>query len=272
MGFAGRQYSCVYRTMLVNFYCRLYRFLSQHPLVTFGAILTFGLILRLVHWYGNPVAVRDELYYIGKAAGGVYLQSIAANATVHPPLPEAYLSALYEFFSTASNSQRLTIARLSILWIGISGIIPFYFIGKILFERRAYAFCLMFFATVQPALVEYSVTFLRESFSAPLSALVLWLLLECTLRPVGWKYGLLGAAAGIAALCRYEMVEWMIYVSIVLLCPFLSHQCKWRCRFYNLGTAVSIFALIYFFVPILFGQTWNSQIRFIIIILRRLIR
>lgn len=257
--------------MLINFYTKLYHLSSKHSRIIFGAILAWGLLLRLIYWYMNQTGGRDELYYISKAIGGSQLQQVAAFPGVHPPLPEAYLEALFRLFPGADNIQKLVIARLSVLWIGVLGIIPFYFIGKILFRRCCYAFLLMFFAAIQPSLVEYSVTFLREAFSVPLSAFVLLLLLENVERPSAWKMGLLGGAIGLTTLCRYEMLEWLVYCFFIFACPLFTKQKKWHYRFYHLGILTGIFLIFYLFMPILLGQTWNSQLKFVGIILKRIL-
>ena len=109
----------------------------------------------------------------------------------------------------------------------MSALVPFYFMGKILFEKRKYALLLMIFAAVQPGLVEYSAIFLRESFSLPLSVLVLWLLLEQIHSSACWKSILLGILIGWGTLCRLEFAEWGVFAGAGLCIPLLEKRRKW---------------------------------------------
>ncbi len=246
--------------MLNSLYSRCCRIMAKHPRILFGEILLFALVIRLIFWYGNPVVGRDELYYFGKAIGGQYFSSLCVSPGNHPPLPEALLKTTYQLFSISTPVGMMISARTLSLCISILGIAPYYFIGQILFSRKLYSFLLMFFAAVMPIWVELSVTFLRESFTIPIAAYVLWGLLCYLTSPNMWKCALLGLGVATGAMCRYEFVEWLLFCVLGIAITIIAGRRKLLDALFDLLGLGITFSGLYLLMPILLGQDWNSQI------------
>lgn len=191
-----------------------------------AGILLLGLVTRLLYWYGHQTIGRDESYYIEAALSYAGDSSHIGIFERQPPIPIWLLGNLFRICKVVPQNA-LMISRILALALGMSALVPFYFMGKILFEKRKYALLLMIFAAVQPGLVEYSAIFLRESFSLPLSVLVLWLLLEQIHSSACWKSILLGILIGWGTLCRLEFAEWGVFAGAGLCIPLLEKRRKW---------------------------------------------
>ncbi len=194
--------------MKSDFFKRI-KLIRWQILTVMGLILLFGWLLRWGYGELHPGLGRDESYYMENIKNVIDGAPIS-SFTNRPPLL-IWLGATFHHLSDTPEQSLRIVTRL----IGLLFIVPWYFIGKRLFEDVNKALLLMLLAASVPFAVEMSNSVLRESLSLPVYAFMFWFLLEYWQKP-RCRYSCLCAfACGIGLCVRYEIIEFAVIFAAV---------------------------------------------------------
>jgi hypothetical protein len=215
--------------------------------VALGLIVFAALALRVVY----TVAVTahpedhpyDELYYVAQsdlvASGDGFAKPfVGVPAADHPPLTTFAIVPATAIFGVDDDTlaQRLTMCLVGAAAVGMIGLLGRRVGGAVVGLVAAGI------AAVYPNLFMNDGIVMAEALTALLVATVLWLVYR--LRD-DWSVGIaaaLGAACGLAALTRAELVLLVPFVAVPAVLG--ADRAVWRARLAPLGVAVGVAVLV----------------------------
>ena len=182
-------------------------------LIGAGGLLRFLLLIR------EPQIGRDETYYVQHII--MFLKAPSAEDFYHlqPPLLLFWGKYWLKFLG---GSPIFSLQMMMLVW-GTCFLIPWYFIGNLLFRQKNISLLLLAFAATSASFMPYGKLILREGPAFCFGAFYLWIFLSLMDRETYWKYIILGLLFGTGILVRYEFGEWAIW-SCMVLCFGLRHK------------------------------------------------
>ena len=206
--------------------------------IIYLGIFGVSVVIRLIKMIFEPLLLRDAAYYLRMAEvwhkTGVYQEIIKEHESI-PPLPFWCIKSLMNFCGNSEIAGR----SISIFLGGLIPVVGFVLAREITHNIRFSLIAALCFI-LHPNLVSYSTQPLRENYYILLIGLLLIAMVRNSreTRTTGWI--VCGAIIGVAVLCRYEILEFLVFVTMEIAVLELK-----RNRIIPFLKSVGIFLLVF---------------------------
>lgn len=213
------------------------------------AILLLSFLLKYLYWHLDPIVSRDGCLYIRLAQAwydsGDFKEVLNASEIRIPPLLLFLMKSLMRFGLSAEAAG---------VWLNLvlGTFTPLltYGIAYEVTQRKDVSICSALLIAVNPTMNKLAVAVQRDMLYLFFIGLGLWFL-AAGIRRRQWHYWLgVGIADGFAMLTRYETLEMLVIVPVILIIMSAGKYLVWKkCLHYTglfcIGFAGTIFCLAF---------------------------
>lgn len=207
---------------------KIFHWIRSHTrLFWLAGILLASFILKLLCWYLDPIVSRDGCLYIRLAQiwydTGNFKDILRVHETGIPPMFLYLMKCLMELGLSAENAG----VWLNLI-LGTFTPLLAYGMAYEVTQRKDIAVCSAVLIACNPSMNEFSVEIQRDMIYLFLIGLVLWLLAAGIRRKCWSFWAWSGLTAGCSMLVRYETLEMLIIVPVILIQLCAGRYLYWK--------------------------------------------
>ncbi|WP_176012084.1 glycosyltransferase family 39 protein [Victivallis sp. Marseille-Q1083] len=189
-------------------------------------IVILGVGLRMIRLQQVHLLERDEIVYLEMAekwaAEGIDAVYLDTEYTI-PPVLLFGMKILIGW-----GVPGIVAGKLCGMVTGGIFIIPFFFIGKLLFGKNSAGLLLSLLAAVQPYAVRMAPLMERDGINVTWYAFFFWTALYAIQKNKCWSWGLAGGFAALAIFTRHESWELILLTLLYWMVAGILHLFSWK--------------------------------------------
>ena len=209
----------------------------RNTIILIFFIFVFALFIRCVAWYMEPELARDSIYYL------TLVDDPNTAGCFRPPL---FVECM-RIIKAAGGEPHIGGLIVNIVAGSLIPALFFFIACELKFEFR-WRVVAAVMASVHPRLIQYSVELLRESLYLFFSTLLIYFVSVAIMRDKLWQWSCVGVCGALAALCRFEALELVPIVFVIIACR--NFAVKRTCRYNILTLSLFIFGWIVTFLSL----------------------
>lgn len=235
--------------------------------ILFAVLLIFSGAVRWIRVVEVRLLERDEIVYVEAVerwmTGGFSAVYRDETMTVPPLL-------LFLTKSVANTGvDIITAGKLVAVGSGVLFVIPFFFIGRLLWHNRNLAgLLLMTLAATQPYAIRMAALIERDGIYVMLLSYFFWGILYSEIRNRSWGWGAAGALTALMVLNRQESLELLGIMPFYLFLRVMYDRSFWSLALHRLMLFFGGFAVMLVLASLIMGIPawyWHNHFRKFII-------